>query len=94
MFSGKGYLYSPLEDAVNRLVNDLNNHEIGSEEYQKSLDALTKLHKMKVEEKPSSVSKDTLVIVAANLIGLFMVIRHERINVITTRAFSMLLKPK
>lgn len=94
MFSGRRYLYTPLEAAVNRLVHDLNNHEIGSEEYQKSLDALTKLHKMKVEEKPSSVSKDTLVVVAANLLGLIMVISHERVNVITTRAFSMLLRPK
>lgn len=94
MFSGKSYLCTPLEDAVNRLVHNLNNHEIGSEEYQKSLDALTKLHKMKVEEKPASVSKDTLVIVAANLIGLVMVIKHEHVNVITTRAFSMLLRPK
>lgn len=92
MFSGKSHL-SPLEVAVNRVIHDLNNHEIGSEEYQKSLDALAKLHKMREEEK-SSVSKDTLVLVAANLLGLIMVISHERVNVITTRAFSMLLKPR
>jgi len=94
MFWGKSYLYTPLEDAVNRALLDLKNHAVGSEEYQKSLDALTKLYKMKNEEKPSSVSKDTLVVVAANLLGLLMVIKHERVNVITSRAFGMLLRPK
>jgi hypothetical protein len=94
MFWGKSYLYTPLENAANKALLDLNNHAIGSEEYQKSLDALIKLHKLKEEEKPSSVSKDTLVVVAANLLGLLMVIKHERVNVITSRAFGMLLRPK
>jgi|KBSMisStaDraftv2_1062788.scaffolds.fasta_scaffold29989_5 hypothetical protein len=94
MFWGKSYLFTPLEDAVNRALLDLKNHAVGSEEYQKSLDALTKLHKMKKEESPSSVSRDTLVVVAANLVGLAMVIKHERFNTITSRAFGMLLRPK
>ena len=94
MFSGKSVLYTPLEAAVSRVVNDLNNHEIGSEEYQKSLDALTKLHKV-LEEEKSSVSKDTLVLAGANLVGLMIIISHERLgHIITTRAFSMLLRPR
>jgi hypothetical protein len=94
MFSSKSYLYTPLEAAVNKALLDLNNHPVGSEEYQKSLDALTKLHKLKEEEKSSPVSRDTLAVIAANLLGIFMIIKHERVNVITSRAFGMLLKPK
>jgi len=94
MFWGKSYLYTPFEEAVNRALLDLGNHAVGSEEYQKSLDSLVKLHKMKKEETPSSVSRDTLVVVAANLLGLIMIIKHERFNVITSRAFGLLLKPK
>jgi hypothetical protein len=88
------YLFSPLEKAVNTALNQLNYYETGSEEYARTMDALVKLHKMKEEEKPSSVSKDTMAIIAANLLGIFMIITHERVNVITSKAFGLLLRPK
>jgi hypothetical protein len=88
------YLFSPLEKAVNTALNQLNYYETWSEEYARTLDALVKLHKMKEEEKPSSVSKDTMAIIAANLLGIFMIITHERVNVITSKAFGLLLRPK
>ena len=88
------YLFSPLEEAVNRALQQLRHYDTGSEEYARTMDALVKLHKMKEEEKPSSVSKDTMAIIAANLLGIFMILTHERVNVITSKAFGLLLRPK
>jgi hypothetical protein len=85
---------SLLELAVEKAIRDLNLHVIGSEDYVRTLDALVKLHKMKLEEKASSVKKDTLLIVGTNLLGLLMIIKHEHVNIITSRAFSLLLKPR
>lgn len=92
MFSSS--LYTPLEVAVNRAIRSLNVYEAGSEEYREALDALVKLHKMKEDEKPNPVSKDTLIIVGANLLGILMVISHEHVNVVTSRAIGLLLKPR
>jgi hypothetical protein len=88
VFSSKAH--TPLEVAVNRAIRDLSKYETDSEEYRNALDALVKLHKMKVDERPKSVSGDTLAIVAANLIGIVMIIRHEHVNVVTSRAIGML----
>jgi len=88
VFSSKAH--TPLEFAVNRAIRDLSRYETDSEEYRNALDALVKLHKMKEDERPKSVSPDTLVAVGANLIGILMIIRHEHVNVVTSRAIGML----
>lgn len=85
---------SPLEHAIDLAIRDLNRHVIGSEDYVRTLDALVKLHKMKSEERSSVVSKDTLLIVGGNLLGIFMILKHEHVNVITSRAVGLLLKPR
>ena len=79
-----------LDRLVDRTLRELNNHPIGSDEYVQTLDAAIKLHKLREEEKPKSVSKDTLLGVGANLLGIFMIIKHEHVNVITTKAMNLI----
>lgn len=81
---------TPLEFAVNRAIRSLSMYETDSEEYRKALDALVQLHKMKEDERPKPVSRDTLVTVGANILGILMIIRHEHVNVVTSRAIGML----
>ena len=85
---------SSLEFEVERALRELKNHAIGSEEYNKTLDSIVVLHRMKEEEKPDSVSKDTLAIIGANLLGVLVIIKHESVNVITSKAMNLLLKPR
>ena len=80
--------------AVNKAFRTLNSHEPESPEYAKILDQIVKLHKMQMEETSKFVSKDTLALIGANLAGLLMVIKHENVNVITSRAMGLLLKPR
>ena len=92
MFSSKAH--TPLELAVNRAIRSLSMYETGSEEYREALNALVLLHKMKEDERPKSVSRDTLITVGANLLGILMIIRHEHVNVVTSRAIGMLPRLK
>jgi hypothetical protein len=85
---------SLLENERDRAIRTLRTHETGSEEYVKTLEMVTKLHNMKESEKPSHVSKDTLAVVSANLLGIFMIIKHEHVNVITSKAMNLLIKPR
>lgn len=83
-----------LERAVDRALLELGNHPVGSNDYDKALDHVVKLHRMREEEKSQSISKDTLVVAIANIIGIILIIRHEDVNVITSRAMNLLLKPR
>jgi hypothetical protein len=85
---------SLLEQLCDDADRELNKLTVGSPEYAKALEMVVKLHKMKMEEKPSSVSKDTLLLVGANLLGIILIIRHEHVNVITSRAINWVIKPK
>lgn len=85
---------SELDLAIDRALRDLKNHPIGSEPYLTALQMATELSKLKKEQKSSAISKDTLAVVGGNLLGILMIIRHESVNVIMTRATSLLLTPR
>jgi hypothetical protein len=84
---------SPLELAFDRAIRDLKNYDMASEEYAQTLEVAIKLHKMIEIEKSSYVSKDVMASVGANLLGIFMIIKHEHVNVITSRAMNLIMKP-
>jgi hypothetical protein len=85
---------SSVELEVERALRELKNHPIGSEDYNKTLDSIVVLHRMKEEEKPSTVSRDTLVIVGTNLLGILMIIQHERVDIASRAAMNLLMKPR
>jgi hypothetical protein len=86
---------TPLAIAFDDAIRELKNHREDSKEYATILDRAVQLHKMKEEEeRTSSVSKDTLAVVGANLLGILMIIKHENVNVITTKAMSFVMKPR
>lgn len=83
-----------LESELERMIRRLNSEVPLSEEYAKTLTLVERLEEMMEKEKPSSVSKDTLVTVAANLAGIFMIIRHEHVNVITSKALGFVIRSR
>lgn len=82
-----------LEEEINRNLAQLKFHEATSEEYQKRMDRLVQLYRMKEEEKSKFGSKDTLAVVFGNLVGIFMIIKHENVNVIVSRAMQLIHMP-
>lgn len=83
-----------LELEMERAIRDLRNHAVGSSEYVRTLDQIVKIHRIKTEEKPEPVKRDTLVLAGTNLMGILMIIKHEYVNVITSRATNLILKPR
>lgn len=82
-----------LENAIDFAIIELERHPVDSEEYATVLERVTKLHKLKQEET-SPVSKDTLIIAATNILGILLIINHEYLHPITTRAMGMVIKPR
>jgi hypothetical protein len=83
-----------LERLLDRTLRELSNHPIGSDEYRKTMTAVIQLHELKENEKPRPVSRDTLLIVGANILGILMIIKHEHVNVVTSKAMNLVLKPR
>lgn len=84
-----------LDRAITHALRDLNGRDASSKEYGEVLERVARLQKLKDAEKRSlEVSPDTLVLALTNLIGIAMIIRHENVNVITSKALGFVPKPK
>lgn len=57
----------------------------------KSLDIENKKREMQI---PFGIKPETVVLVAANLIGIALVLNHEKLNVVTSKAFGFVSKLK
>ena len=85
-----------LESEIERTISGLKMTPlVDSTEYEKQLAIAERLHKlMDHEEKTSPVSKETMATVAANLLGIIMIIKHESVNVLTSKALSFVIRPR
>lgn len=87
-----------LTKAIDSLLEEMSDLNGDDPEYAKMADQLTKLYALKeVDHRVESthrVSMDTMAVVGANLAGILMIVGHERANVVTSKALSLLLKLK
>jgi hypothetical protein len=65
-----------------------------TEEYTAILGNVERLHELLGEHKPTRISPETRATIAANLIGILMIIRHEDVNVISSKALGFVLRPR
>jgi uncharacterized Rossmann fold enzyme len=83
-----------LELAYEQAVRELLFKQVGTEEYAKTLEHVAKIHGLLREEKSRRVSRDTLAVIGANLLGILMIIKHENVNVVTSRAMGLLMQAR
>lgn len=82
-----------LEDELVQQLKLLRTHVSGSDEFVRTLTYVERLHQM-LDKKPSKVSHDTLATIGANLLGIVLIIKHENVNVITSKALSFIPRLK
>jgi len=83
-----------LDEEIARLVNLLKSTEPTEDNYAKIADNLKVLCDAREKKNDRVISTEMLVGVAANIVGLLIVLNFEKTGVITSKAFSMLWKSK
>lgn len=83
-----------LEAEIDRLTLALKDHDPDSEKYGSIVERLSKLHKLKCEDAPKRISPDVALTVGANILGLAMIINHEQLYPLTSKALPFILKAK
>ena len=73
---------------IDRLLAALANETPGSKEYGAILDQVKDLHKIESENTPEPVSANTKANIAANIAGILLIINHEHLGVISTKAIG------
>lgn len=81
-----------LEKEIEEVLLDMKNMCVDSDEYEVALDHLSTLYEIKSKEKKWNVSPDTMAVVVANLLGIILILKHEELNVITSKAMNFVIK--
>lgn len=92
MFMPKSDTY--VDGEIKRTVSVLKEKQPDSKEYAEVLNRLGSLQKIRQEEKPATPSSDTIITAAAHLIGIFLILRHENLNMITSKALQFVPRPR
>ena len=83
-----------LEIEIIKALAELRNHAASSEEYGTVVDRIAKLHKLKTEDSPKPVDPNTVILAGTNLLGIALILRHEYLNVLTSKALSFVIKTR
>lgn len=81
-----------LNEVIDDVIKQMDSVTADSEEYAKMREQLTQLYKTKAEFGRKPVSMDVLITAGANLLGIIMIVNHEQVNVITTKALGFIPK--
>lgn len=85
-----------VSNAIDELLVEMHEQDKDSEIYAAMVSQLEKLYGLKEidckVDAGSRVSMDTLTIVAGNVFGILMIVGHERANVVTSKALTLLTK--
>lgn len=81
-----------LETVIGLVTDELEKTTPGSAEFDKIAEQLEKLNKIATTRKDDPISKNGLIAVIGNLLGIGLIIHHERLHTITTKAIGFVGK--
>ncbi len=93
MFNEPTFESKQLQETIDQLHLNLD-RDTGSQKYSNQIDQLTKLYAIQASQAKKGVSKDTLAIVAGNILGILIIVNYERANVVASKALSFVMKAK
>ena len=83
---------SELEQAIHDVHKQMRDLEGDSEPYSDMVQNLKELYALRQYDTPKRVSPDTLALVVGNLVGIVLIVGHERAHVVTSKALSFVMK--
>lgn len=81
---------------LDKIIDDLQSEMAGvsgdTPEYAAMADQLVKLMELKANLGPKRISADVKATIAANLAGILIIVGHERVHVLTSKALGFIMK--
>lgn len=81
-----------VDDEVQRILFYMERVDPNSDEYIRAVQNLKVLCEARSKKPARSIEPDTLIAVVGNLIGILVILQHERFNVVTSRALALIRK--
>ena len=93
-FFGKDEIDKSIDRSITKLLNDMDDLGLNQVDRLECMTQLERLTEIKANRRKSAVSRDTIVLVAGNLVGILLIMAYEQKHVMTSKSFSQLIKPR
>ena len=81
-----------LTETIDRVMLDMKDEDPNTEKFALMTDQLVKLYALKHENRARRISPDTLATIGANLLGIGIIVGHERTHIVTSKALTFIRK--
>jgi len=79
---------------IDLVLKEMHLLKLGSEEYLTLLGCLERLNDLRLKEHREPISRDTIALIAGNLMGILLIVAYEQKHVITSKGFGQVIRPK
>ena len=83
----------PLDPEIDAVLEEMQRVGVASAEYPKLMTYLAKLHEIKARDRQEPVSRDTMAMVAGNLLGILLIVTYEQKHVLTSKGLMQIIRP-
>lgn len=96
MFKKKPVEKTVLDKTIDDLLDQMSRQSGYSDEYTQMAKNVVVLSSAKneIECSKKTVNPDTLLLVGGNLLGILMIVGHERAGIVTSKALNFIMKLK
>lgn len=88
MFTNRNAEDIKLQAAIDRIYANMADDTPYTESYSVMADQLIKLYSLKEDNSKSRFSSDALLAVIGNILGIGIIVGHERAHVVTSKALA------
>ena len=82
----------PFDKEVDRILALMSNMEPSSEDYKKAAESLKTLCEARAKKPAHLIEPEAIVAALSSLLGIVLILQHERLHVVTSRAISFVRK--
>lgn len=87
---GFGKKRDEIDEEIDSILECMRRLKPTEEKYNILLERLIKLKGLKAEKQ--RIKPDTILLVAGNIVGLLLILNFERLNIVTSKALSFIIR--
>lgn len=85
---------TPIDKQIACVLKEMTAIGVTSEEYPKMMEYLERLEGLRLKERREPISRDTIALIAGNLMGILLIVAYEQKHVITSKGFGQVIRPR
>lgn len=82
-----------VDGQIEAVLEEMKTYGVAAPEYESLMTKLERLYEVKAKRKPKPISRDTLAIVAGNLVGILLIVAYEQKHVLSSKGINQIIRP-